>query len=286
MAHSTIQNQPINRQEAVAISRAVLDCPSWIGSFENQVSIFSTQFVEEVVSEEVLIALSSRQPFGKKMESIVGAYLKQDAGISAVQTNLQVKGTKETLGEFDFVFVKEHQLHHAELATKFYLWDSTLSNNPLECWIGPNRKDFLHLKLSKLKNHQFRLPFTKEGKKKLSNLFDTQRVDYLKQAVILKAHVFSPLHGAEKIDWEGVNKNCLKGVFTRADKLADEFTDWQFTLPEKLFWMCEPQEITRFEYREMEAFTAVSMEIMENKRSQLVWLKNENQYLRVFATFW
>jgi hypothetical protein len=62
--------------------------------------------------------------------------------------NIQVIEDKKTIGEIDFIIEDKNtkQVIHMELAYKFYLFDPSISSEPINNWIGPNRDDSLQEK--------------------------------------------------------------------------------------------------------------------------------------------
>ncbi|MGX5174769.1 DUF1853 family protein [Aliikangiella sp. IMCC44653] len=153
-----------------------------------------------------------------------------------VTKNLQVKGKKQTLGEFDFIYqeLKDGTYHHLEVAIKYYLGShfaedikklNTKSPNasPDESlsiceeasfqssWIGPNGNDRLDLKLDKMCQKQVKLGLTPEGKAALL----AQGVEHCQQHISLKGYLFYPWQKPSQktliLPPVGVNPNHNKG---------------------------------------------------------------------------
>jgi hypothetical protein len=74
-----------------------------------------------------------------------------------------------------------------ELAYKFYLFDPSISSEPINNWIGPNRNDSLQEKLEKLKTKQFPLLYHKLAKSK----FTTVAIDQVSQAMFISFPIYS-----------------------------------------------------------------------------------------------
>lgn len=277
--------EDISQKEAEQIALSLIQTPDLFGQVECKPFVpFYTDWSEEKCVDLVTV-FSGNQPFGKKMEGVVECYFQQCQRFDLVAKGVQVINGKTTLGELDFLVRQNQIIYHIELATKFYLYDASLSENPTENWIGPNRKDFLYLKMDKLANGQ--LPLLHEGatQAKLRELLPLDDVSAIEQRVIFKANLFVPLHHWDRKITE-VNHKCLVGVYASVDEIPKQFADWEFTVPAKLFWLCEPGAIDRFEYAEMTCFSTVLTFIAQEKSSQLIWLKKGKQYLRVFATYW
>jgi len=90
---------------------------------------------------------------GHLAEKVVSGLIKSSTNYKILFENIQIVKDKQTIGEIDFIIeeIKSKQLIHLELAYKFYLFDPTISSEPMHNWIGPNRNDSLKEKLEKLK---------------------------------------------------------------------------------------------------------------------------------------
>lgn len=106
----------------------------------------------------------------------------------------QERGVK-TLGALDFVgsvpSVTSPEWVHLELASKFYLEHETLSEDPLLTQLrGPNERDSLHKKLSRLTEHQLPLSAHPRAQARLAELGAPEierRVMWLKGRLFLWA---------------------------------------------------------------------------------------------------
>ena len=96
---------------------------------------------------------------GHLAERIVSELIKSSTNYNVIHENIQLLEEKRTIGEIDFIIEEKStsQLIHLELAYKFYLFDPSISSEPILNWIGPNRNDSLKEKLDKLKTKQFPL---------------------------------------------------------------------------------------------------------------------------------
>jgi hypothetical protein len=100
---------------------------------------------------------------GHLAERIVSELIKSSSNYKVLYENIQVIEDKNTIGEIDFIIeeILTKRVIHIELAYKFYLFDPSISSEPINNWIGPNRNDSLKEKLDKLKNKQFPLLYHK-----------------------------------------------------------------------------------------------------------------------------
>ncbi|MEM6278468.1 MAG: DUF1853 family protein [Verrucomicrobiota bacterium] len=97
---------------------------------------------------------------GYYVESLVQSWLESQDGISELQHGIQVRREKETLGELDFLFRRNDQLHHVEVALKFYLHFPEGAENGSR-FVGPNSRDSFERKRDRLLGKQ--LPFGRES---------------------------------------------------------------------------------------------------------------------------
>src|SRR5690606_30252079 len=94
---------------------------------------------------------------GMYVEQVMFQALQNDPSIEIIDKNVQIIEDNITIGEIDCLFKEKGVYTHLEIVYKFYLLDLAISNDELECWIGPNRKDSLIEKLNKLRDKQFPL---------------------------------------------------------------------------------------------------------------------------------
>lgn len=219
---------------------------------------------------------------GKWVEKFVAFQLEQDACIKILEENLQIKDHKITIGELDLLLLKGEQPIHLEIIYKFYLYDSKKNQtNPLNYWVGPNQNDALIYKLKKLKEKQLpRLYDTNTIAALKSYPFD---INSIKQQVCFKAQLFLPYEN-QKIDINPLNSDCITGWHLNFEKI-NELRNFQFHIPEKLEWLCSPKTLVNWLFFE-EAKTKIKIQI-DNKRSPLCWIKNNNNELqKCFITWW
>ncbi|WP_299123092.1 DUF1853 family protein [uncultured Winogradskyella sp.] len=219
---------------------------------------------------------------GKWVENFVSFQLQNQDDVAIIEENLIIKKEKRTIGELDILLVRKDQPIHIEVVYKFYLYDKrNLYDNPLACWIGPNRNDALVYKLNKLKEKQFPLLYhsnTIEVLKK--HKFD---VNTIKQQVCFNAQLYLPYQNKD-IDVSPLNKDCVVGWYLNI-KQINELENFQFYIPKKLEWLCIPKENV-----DWLSFVQAKNEIrtnIANGQSPLCWLKNEyNEFQKCFITWW
>ncbi len=157
---------------------------------------------------------------GYYVEALVQAWLGVTPGIEEIQQGIQVRKEKITLGELDFLFRRDGELQHLEVALKFYLYAPDRIANGSH-FIGPNAADNFERKRDRLLTKQ--LPF--------GRLYDPeiQRSQHLVKGVI-----FYP-EGVSEIDEMPDNLNPLHARGTW--QFYSEVKDRSAEMMAKPFWL-------------------------------------------------
>ena len=220
--------------------------------------------------------------FGKRAEVFFMTALEKEDQFEIIASNVQVNGVKSTIGELDFLLydrkIRRHL--HVELINKFYLFDPEIMD-PIDAWIGPNRKDRLRFKLEKLRDHQ--LPLLKRPE--CIDLLKTMniQVDSYHQEVCFKADLFVP---RRDLKYPFVNRECIKGYWIKYSEFTkEEFIGSQYAIPEKQDWQVDPKHNDNWRnFEEIE--NEISKEIKVRK-SPMVWQKITDEiFHRFFVVFW
>jgi len=104
--------------------------------------------------------------------------------------NLQIFEDKRTLGAFDFLIrLATGQVEHWEVAVKFYLLDGHV--DVFEHWMGPNRRDRLDIKVTRMAQHQLPLSSHPSAANALAKL--NVQPSMLSTRALLKGLLFHPL---------------------------------------------------------------------------------------------
>lgn len=140
-------------------------------------------------------------------------------------------GKQQTLGELD-VLTEDHQGNawHVELAVKFYLQLPATDGRSTNHWVGPQTRDRLDLKLSKLENKQFPFLDSEETQAHLSDL-SLQR-DW-QQGLILKGYLFTK-RGQEVTLPTDVPKDVLLNIWCPIQELG-------LTIPRHSYFVLLPK---------------------------------------------
>lgn len=218
---------------------------------------------------------------GHLAEYIVSELIKSSTNYKVLYENIQLAEAGKTIGEIDFIIeeIAAKQLIHLELAYKFYLYDPTISSEPINNWIGPNRNDSLKEKLEKLKIKQFPLLYHDCAK---SN-FRTIEIDEASQVLCLLASLFIPY--AYKGSFSPGYQKAIKGYYLNFEifsKLDDSAKSYY--LPSKKEWGIDPAE------NEIWAdFSGVEKHInkdIKEKQAPLCWQKYNGEYSAFFIVWW
>ena len=227
--------------------------------------------------------LRSNFVLGKRMEIFFDYLLGHSQQYEVIAKNLQIYRGKVTLGELDFLVkdLHDNSIYHIELVYKFYLYDPLGETE--DKWIGPNRKDSLIQKISRLKTHQIPLLEAEETREILQS-YDL-KFQEIKQQVCFKATLFVPknfkLPELSKIDMA-----CIAGYWIGfKDFSPDGYSRHSFYAPRKQDWPIDPS--TNEEWNSYPEILDQVLEFIKDKRSTLMWMKNETGgFERFFVVWW
>lgn len=165
--------------------------------------------------------------------------IKYFRGIQVFESGTSPK----TLGELDFIYFLENQWIHLELAAKVYCFRPQMND-----FIGPNRRDFMHLKLRSLRNHQ--LPLIKHpSTTRILNAEGVTRVE--SSNVHFCGRIFYPT-GSWKIP-EYIHPDHLKGTYYEKElPLADFPKKNVLMLLPRYLWFAPKINLTALEYIALE----------------------------------
>lgn len=243
-------------------------------------SVFELQQLDSYSRpSSITIPVDESLRLGKYIERFVVFELQQQQNISIIADNIQIQNGKITQGELDCLFLKNSQPIHLEIIYKFYLYDASIGTTEIEHFIGPNRKDTLIEKLTKLKNKQFSLLFTNACKPYL-NSYNLEAEKILQQ-VCFKAQLFVPYKN--NIQLKTLNNNCIVGFYINKSHLSD-FYDCKFYIPIKKDWLLVPH--TNVNWLSFIDFEKNTSTFSERKFSSLCWIKFKNGELNKFFFVW
>ena len=218
---------------------------------------------------------------GHLVEKIVSELIKASTNYKLLYENVQIIEDKKTIGEIDFIIQNENtkQLIHLELAYKFYLFDPSISSEPINNWIGPNRNDSLKEKLEKLKTKQFPLLYHNCTK----SIFNTIVVDDVSQALCLLVSLFIPYD--YKANFSPIYEKAIKGYYINMETFISlDNPSKTYYLPPKKEWGMDPAENEIWNH-----FNDIEKHItnaINEKQAPLCWQKDKDSYLEFFIVWW
>lgn len=225
-------------------------------------------------------------PLGKLVEQFVFHEIRNSPNSIMLAENLQVSRDKISIGEIDCLLKEAEELVHLEIVYKFYLYDEKSGQGELHKWIGPNRKDDLIQKLTKLKDKQLPLLYKKETQTVLEHLSKDLGIPFtssdFNQKVLFKAQLFVPKELLLN-SFPVINNDCIKGFYLPFSDLETLKTN-SFYIPTKLDWLVEPHQ--EVEWLDFTTFYTEIQDYMINRRSPLCWLKKPNKSMEKFFVVW
>ncbi|MDG5491563.1 DUF1853 family protein [Psychroserpens sp. SPM9] len=224
--------------------------------------------------------LKRRLRLGQLAEQFAFNQMDAYESIQLLAENIQIQREKHTLGELDALLLIDNQPIHLEIIYKFYVYDASLGTSETDQWIGPNRKDSLKEKLTKLTKKQLPLLYSSDCQSalKLLGLNDY----HFEQRVLFKAQLFVPYQ--QEIHFEQLNQDCVCGFYIHTKQL-EHFKACEFYIPNKLDWFLEPQ--TDVDWLNYANFILDSHTFLEQQQSPLFWIKTENGTVsKGFLVWW
>ncbi len=232
-------------------------------------------------SQKIDIQIDNNLRLGKYVERLVSFELSQQKDITILAENIQIQKDKLTLGELDCLLLKGGQPIHLEIIYKFYLYDPSVGTTDIEHFIGPNRKDSLIQKLTKLKDKQLPLLYSDACKPHLENL--NLKAETITQQVYFKAQLFLPF-ASQNIELQSLNNDCVYGFYLNSEQL-DEFKDCKFYIPTKKDWLVMPHP--NVDWINFSQFSEITQDYVTQKYSTLFWLKLKNgNTKKAFLVWW
>ena len=238
------------------------------------------QFEIETISEKIDLEIDEKLRLGKYIERFVSFQLSQEKTIKILAENIQIQQNKRTLGELDCIILKNEEPIHLEIIYKFYLFNSEIGKTEIEHFIGPNRKDSLVEKLTKLKEKQLPLLYSIECKQYLKSIHLSS--EKIEQQVYFKAQLFVPFSD-KNIKLKELNTECISGFYINKNEL-NNFTDCKFYIPSKKDWLVIPHQ--NINWLNFYQFKKSSLKYLEREFSPLCWMKKPNGEIEKFFLVW
>lgn len=246
------------------------------------VAVFDLQqFKIASKSTKIAIDIDEKLRLGKYIERLVSFQLSQEKNIAVLCENVQIQKEKRTLGELDCIILKDDKPIHLEIIYKFYLYDANVGKTEIEHFIGPNRKDSLLEKLTKLKHKQLPLLYSNECCEYLKSInLDSSKIQ---QEVYFKGQLFVP-YSDKNVQLSILNEDCVVGFYINRKELH-QFENGKFYIPDKKDWLLIPHK--NVDWLNFNQFKTKTDAYLERNFSPLCWLKKPNGELeKFFLVFW
>lgn len=225
--------------------------------------------------------ITQKLRLGKLVERFVSFEISQFDSIQILAENIQIQQDKITIGELDCLLRQNNQYVHVEIIYKFYLYDTTAGTTETEHWIGPNRRDSLIQKLTKLKEKQLPLLYSNPTKKYLEAV--DLNSNNITQQVYFKAQLFVPLKSYNQ-SFSEINNECIYGFYVYPNEL-NQFINCKFYIPSKHNWLVNPH--SNVSWLNYEVFKNKLQLFLEEENAPLCWLKKTNgELLKFFVVWW
>jgi len=230
---------------------------------------------------EVDFPLPNNLRLGHLAEVVVSGLLKSSTNYEILHENIQLHEDKNTIGEIDFIIeeVDTKQLLHMELAYKFYLYDPTISSDPIHNWIGPNRNDSLIEKLAKVKEKQFPLLYHDSARSQFADI----NLEEVSQVLCLIASLYIPYE--YEASFCSSYEKAIKGYYVNMEQfMSFDHTERSYYLPKKLEWGMDPSKNESWlKFSDVELILRSDI---EEKQALLCWQKFEDAYLEFYIVWW
>ena len=218
---------------------------------------------------------------GHLAEKVFSKLVTASSNYKVLYENIQLIEDKKTIGEIDFILeeIAPKQVVHVELAYKFYLYDPSISSEPLKNWIGPNRNDSLNEKLEKLKRKQLPLLFHDCSKDRLDNII----INDVTQTICLLVSLFIPYEFNGVLS--PVYEKAISGYYLNLETFSSlDIPGKSYHLPSKIEWGMDPScnEI----WTDFSGVQESIVASVEGKQAPLCWMKHDDSYSAFFVVWW
>ncbi len=261
-----------------------LDTPALFEESENfELFSFSGKNNEDFNKLE-LKPIPENLVLGKRVEMFFQEAINNSKNHSILAANIQIIENKITLGELDFIIedTLSNEFLHVELVYKFYVYDPEIDGE-LQRWIGPNRRDTLLFKISKLKHKQLPLLQHKITQDYLKEL-NLSIKEYTQQVCFLgKLYVPVNMYGNQ---FPEINNDCIVGFWLTLDSFFERHReDDVYCLPKKENWLIHPEDNDA--WFSFEDSVILAEKSLQNKKSLLCWKKTSKiTYEQFFIVWW
>lgn len=249
-----------------------------------QFGITQFKFPEIDLTNFQFKSILQRLRLGHQMEQVFLQFVEASSQYDILLHKLPIKRHNRTIGEIDFILqdVKTAQILHIELTYKFYIIDTAISE-PIHQLIGPNRRDMFFTKLEKIKQRQFPLSHTAEGREALQQRgIDDAKIEH---QCCFKGQLFVPFKASE-IYIRPLNKACVQGYWIKFDDFnVEEFRGYSYYIPYKSEWVVPPHQDVEWKSH-FEILMDLNLRMIK-ENAPMIWMrKSEMKIEKVFVVWW
>ena len=162
-----------------------------------------------------------RLRLGAYFEDLIHFFVTQVEGHRDTVSGVVIRDKKRTVGELDLLFRDGVSCHHWELAVKFFLQVPGLAPDPGDCFVGPQTRDRLHMKIARVRDHQVPLSKHPAAARVLAPW------QPLRSAALLRGRLFYPASS----DWaagaggDAVAVNHLRGWWCPVERCHEQLPE-------------------------------------------------------------
>lgn len=208
--------------------------------------------------------------------------LKQNITDKQVISNVQVTHNKITNGELDVIIYDQNNLEHIEFCYKFYLLDKNKDQKEFYNWIGPNRRDALHLKVKKLIDKQLPLFYSWNAKETLPTMIPRFKMLKKTQSVCFLAQLY--VHYSKWETKEAFEIGTPDGFYLYLHELDNFTAHWHIPV-NKREWILPPHNNVAW-INNSELLERLKKYYVQNS-NPLCWVKNKNgEIQKCFVVNW
>ncbi|WP_353668076.1 DUF1853 family protein [Marinomonas sp. THO17] len=213
------------------------------------------------------IARTKSHFLGSYFEALFSFAIEQLTELKIIKEHFQIDQMGKTLGEVDMlVRLPTGEIHQFEIAIKFYLQRPDLAPND---WIGPNKNDSLHKKVTRARQHQLTLLSTSVGKQWLEQHNITSEVE---SNLLIFGRFYMALNNSRAIELWFAEE--VLGGWIRASQFIQLQAYFScFYVLQKPHWMSNPLEDANSTFFSREsAYNLVSLFLRDERPIHLFML--------------
>jgi hypothetical protein len=149
---------------------------------------FIQQLYKNPMPLQQFLSASRDKRLGAYFEDLIAYWLLTGKRFRLIERHVKVEENGRTLGELDFIVhdLLLNRVLHWEVAVKFYLGCS-VKGGRLH-WLGPNLRDHLDKKITRLNTHQIPILHTPQAR----SLLESKSIHVDESWVLLKGRLFYP----------------------------------------------------------------------------------------------